>query len=142
MHSSQIREARKLWQQCQVLIWQGKCSRCGTTRLDHLCGHHILTKGSHPHLQYLLHTGVLVCHKCHQSLESMGQQSQMDWLKSIALDQHEWLLNHHVFVAKVKMPHYMTYVVQGLKMAQLQLEHGDYKPSAVRLEHDDKALRY
>ncbi len=142
MKSSQTTAARKLWQQCQVLIWQGKCARCGSTRLDHLCGHHIISKGSHPHLQYLLHTGVLVCTVCHQSLGSMGQASQMDWLKAIAHAQHEWLLINRVFKPQVKGKYYMTYVVQGLKMAQLQLEHGDYMASAVRLEHDDKALRY
>lgn len=141
MQSSQKREARKLWQQCQMLIWQGKCARCGSTRLDHLCGHHVLTKGSHPHLQYLLSVGVLVCLACHEAMASMGQSNQMAWLKGRSFEQHEWLVIHHIFEPRVKTSHYMLHVVQGLKMALLCLEHSDYKPSAVRLEHDEKALR-
>ena len=121
------------------MLWSGICVRCKALGA---CAHHIVSKASNPQLRYILSNGIYVCVGCHAYFESTaGFRGTMAFLERELPDTHTWIVEHRQWKTRMKDPHYMRFVVQGLTVAKNKMLAG-WEPRHVALEHDAKALEY
>lgn len=79
-----IQKADKLWQKLIMLAYKSQCLACKSMHAP-LCGHHIYSKKSHPHLRHEPHNGVCVCYNCaancHDWIHRHGREATLMWLR-------------------------------------------------------------